>query len=496
VIDTSALMLSIQKQHVDRIFTGEKRFELRKQLPSESFSRVYLYESGGVGIVGYFDVVRTLRLPIEELWRAVGEQGTTRERFERYFAGRSQGWAIEIGHHHRWPRAISRSDLQQTVPTFAPPQSYLILRAKTPLLDVLEKHVETRAAGLKLSERRAEVGPRSVRGISLRGIRSQEHLAYSSFVQDEISRYYDEIDESFAQSNLDTATQGHDPFALLTARKEVLAVERVDGALLGFSTLTFKIGGSVKSGPTILLPEHRGRGYGTQIRILLEERASSQGARKIYATAPDISDRVLNYLLKSGMLVEAHLRAQYSARHGELILGRILQPTVPTRISGHSHDSRAGQVMDSAAMGPRQLAAAAALALASYGLKLSQEHARQLARNMGLSGAGYAQKPRDVVALKSSESIAAAIVLSSKRGGSMRGVLGTRTSHTPSLLRLLTAAEEIAVAANRRKLYFLLSSNTPPGISAFRDRGYLVEGFLREPYIPGDDLLVVSRFFP
>ena len=54
------LVLSIRKEHVERIFNGSKKYELRKQLPRDGFKRVFLYESGGTGLVGYFDATAML----------------------------------------------------------------------------------------------------------------------------------------------------------------------------------------------------------------------------------------------------------------------------------------------------------------------------------------------------------------------------------------------------------------------------------------------------
>ena len=76
----------------------------------------------------------------------------------------------------------------------------------------------------------------------------------------------------------------------------------------------------------------------------------------------------------------------------------------------------------------------------------------------------------------------------------MRGVLGTTTSHRPSLLRLIDAAEKLATQAQRRKLYFLHDEQSPLDLEMMRAQGYLTEGILREPYMRGQDLLVLSKF--
>lgn len=476
----NVLLLSIQKQHADRIFSGDKTFELRKILPQEPFSRVYLHETGGTGIVGFFEVARVLRLPTDQLWATVGERGTTRERFEKYFEGRKQGCAIEVARFHKFERPVTTAEIRAAHASYAVPQSFALVRPRDPLYATL-RQLATQA------------DPRATDAeLSLRAIRDKEHALYSAYVQKEISRNYDEIDASFAKANLATARRGEDPFALLTLRKDVLAIERVDGVLLGFTTLTYKLGGSVKSGPTVLLPEHRRHGYGGRVRVMLEDVARQAGARKIYATAPDVSDAVLGYLLRSGMLVEAHLKAHYSDTHGEIVLGKLLAPS-GLRETKLSYESRAAQVVAEDDLNASQSAQAVTLALSTYGVRVRKEHARQLVKNMGLD-ATYDRKPRALIALCAGTSVVAGLVLSAKRGGAMRGVLGTVTSHRPSLLRLLGAAEGVATKAGRRKLYYLHDQISPLSLEVLREQGYVTEGLLREPYMPGQDLIVVSKF--
>ncbi len=485
----NVLVLSIQKQHVDRIVRGEKKFELRKQLPREPFEKVFLYESGGGGLVGYFDVAGVIRLPVEALWERVGERGTTRERFEAYFAERKDGCAIEIAAYHPFEQPLSPVELRERV-GFAPPQSYALARSDAPLGQFL----------LRLAK---QSGPRATSDeLFLRDIRPNEHQLYAALVQREISKHYDEIDASFAKANIATAQRGDDPFALLTRSKQVLSIERIDGIVLGFTTLTFKLGGSVKSGPTVLLPEHRRHGYGARVRQMLEAIAVEQGARKIYATAADVSDAVLGYLLRSGMTVEAHLKAQYSLRHGEIILGKILSPVKqnsqpgsakPSSQRAPSFQSRAGQVVRLKDLSASESAQAVMLGLSSYGVRVTKQRAREIARNMGLETT-YDRKPRELLALRSSSGICAGMILSAKRGGSMRGVLGTDTSHRGSLTLLLQEAEALAASAKRRKLYFLHDPNCPLRVETLRELGYVVEGTLREPYATGQDLVVVSKF--
>src|SRR5439155_25038823 len=94
-----------------------------------------------------------------------------------------------------------------------------------------------------------------------------------------------------------------------------------NNALIGFTTLTHKLGGSVKTGPTVLLPGKRKLGWGSAARRAIAEKAKSEGIRKLYCTCPDWDMSVVSYLLRAGYKIEAHLARHYTPRNGELIFG-------------------------------------------------------------------------------------------------------------------------------------------------------------------------------
>src|SRR5882724_10834314 len=92
----TSIILSIRPEHAARIYNGTKRFELRKILPRASFNHVFLYENGSVGITGSFEVGQILHMCIQDLWKAVGFEATSKERFFTYFRDYQKGYAIEV----------------------------------------------------------------------------------------------------------------------------------------------------------------------------------------------------------------------------------------------------------------------------------------------------------------------------------------------------------------------------------------------------------------
>src|SRR5207247_3302893 len=114
-----------------------------------------------------------------------------------------------------------------------------------------------------------------------------EYPKYVKLVTREIAPKYDDISKQFAVNILRSERLGYDPNGILTVRKEVMAIENPNNVLIGFTTFTHKLGGSVKTGPTVLLPGKRKRGWGSAARRAITKKATLDGIRKLYCTCPD-----------------------------------------------------------------------------------------------------------------------------------------------------------------------------------------------------------------
>src|SRR5690349_633528 len=245
----SVILLSIRPEHAERIFQGAKHYELRKVLPSFGFKRVFLYETGGPGVIGCFDVGAIFRKDIDELWNIVGNAATTRERFYEYFKNFKCGYAIEIKNPLRFSEAVSAKTLNGEGARLVPPQSFIILEPGDALYSILDLE-RTRA----LRRNPPKVG--------LRRISQENRSAYKKLVMQHISPHYEDIDEGFASGALRIHDLGYDPTGFFTTKKEVLEILDLRKRVIGFTTLTYKSGGCVKTGPTILRKPYRGKGYG------------------------------------------------------------------------------------------------------------------------------------------------------------------------------------------------------------------------------------------
>lgn len=482
-LEKPVLLLSIQAPHAERIFNGLKTFELRKTLPKAVFEKVYLYESGGRGIIGCFDVNRVLRDPIGKLWNLVGERATSRERFFAYFSKWENGYAIEIANPVRFQRPLARKLLKRLIPSFTAPLSYSLVEKGTRLFSILKKGY-TRNAKSPL--------------VHLQEIGSGEKALYQQLVTKEISPKYDELTERFSEAILDSHSAGYDSNGVFTKRKLVLTVKSKSGQLIGFTTLTFKRGGSVKTGPTILLPRFRHHGYGLALRHAVEENLRNKGVRKIYCTCPANDLAIIKHLLTAGYQIEAHLDKHYSRNHGELIFGKFL-PTLTAHKSALSFSRRclrAYPTYPSSSLAKKMSRFLHKWFLETWAPIEKQTIDKIIRRSSKAEGIAYEKKPVRLLCLMQKQNLCGALVLSPKRGGAIKALCFFSTNHKSTIHRLFDVAEKQATDWGKRKIYVLHPADDHLIIRILKGRGYRTEGILREPYRPQCDVLVLSKFVP
>lgn len=479
----AVLLLAILPAFADRILAGKKKFELRKRIPREPFSRVYLYASGGQGVVGAFDVKNIITLPVPELWEAVGEEATTKERFYGYFGDFSQGSAIEVSNPVRFLKPLQSPELRQYWKKFNAPQSFSYIRPGTRLYDVLEQ------------KRRESQKPTKVK---LRPIRDAEHKRYIKLVTDEIRPRYDEISSDFAKQIIATHKARIDRKGIFTTKKQVLSVEALDGRLLGFTTLTFKIGHSVKTGPSVFFEEYRRQGFGPALRIAIDEFARRKGIKKLYCTIPDNEPELLKHFIRADYRIEAHLAAHYQLHRGEIVLGKVLEhsPGLQERISRKiSVAGRTGPITADDSEAVANFLRSSLHRWFPLPAKRSEKIVKAALRGQqGAAIEAYETKPLEIWQARSQRGVSAILILVHKRGGSTKAMLVSDTAHTPTLRRLIRKAERDLKKRSRRKICFLHPIRDPAVQELLVSLGYRIEGTLQEPYSPGQDLFVLSKF--
>ncbi len=477
--EVTFLILSIQPEHAARIYAGRKKYELRKKVTSVPISYVFLCENG-FGITGCFEVGEILREERNKLWTRTGELGTSRKRFLRYFSQHAVGNAIEVLNPVHFKKAMSVRELREHYERFSPPQSSLIVRKDHPLFEILEKK---RLSAFK-----------SIRKVELKAIQEDHRDDYKSLIREHVGSHYDEIDESFAEANLRIHDLGYDPSGFFTERKEVLTIWS-DKTPIGFTTLTYKRGGSVKSGPTMLYAEFRNAGYGVATRSSIETYARRQGMRKVYCTCPADKYEVMKYLLASGYRVEAHLELHYSSEHSELVLGKVIGPNVGAKALRLPNNDDYGRIQKINHFEPNQLVENIQTMFGTGWVGVSKSFVRQLINDAKESETvNYAGKTKFLICVKGEKDCIASAILLPKRGGALKAFVLRATANAATLRRLINACEQKAITLQRRKIYFLHPLTDHQIVDLLISRNYVVEGILRAPYVQGRDVVVLSKF--
>ena len=117
------ILLSIKPKYSEKIFSGEKRYEFRKQTPKEKIEKVYVYESNPTQhIVGWFTIKKILTGSPKEIWeKCKAKGGIEHSNFFAYCADKTMIHAFEIDKYGRFETPI---DPYETYPDYKPPQNY------------------------------------------------------------------------------------------------------------------------------------------------------------------------------------------------------------------------------------------------------------------------------------------------------------------------------------------------------------------------------------
>jgi predicted transcriptional regulator/adenylate kinase len=99
----ASILLSVHPQFVEKILTGEKRFEFRTHLPQKSVSRIFIYATSPLQkCVAVAEIEKTLQGTPACIWQKTRyASGIPRTQFMEYFKGRSVAYAYKLGRVHR-----------------------------------------------------------------------------------------------------------------------------------------------------------------------------------------------------------------------------------------------------------------------------------------------------------------------------------------------------------------------------------------------------------
>ena len=477
------IILSIRAKHSRRIYAGAKLYELRKILPKTLPRRIFLYEAGRQVITGHIIVNHALRGDIQSLWLRVGELATTKERFFDYFSNRDTGCALHIAHSCAYERPISLAELQMLSPSLKPPQSFLYSGA----IETVEHALSTAAITNSFLS--------TQNGIILRAADSSDSALFRSLVEQYIPKSYLDTKSEYGRYIFDSYLAGKDHEGVFTRRKYIFRVN-VNDEVAGYTVLTEKIAGTIKTGPTILKPSQQNKGIGVKLRTLLYAGLKRAGYRKVYCTAPSDNQHVLAYLLESGMHVEAHLRKHYHTEHDDLVFGVHLDTQKPQAPRIEMPYNPVDTFYKVRAKNPKisrfiqENLEHFYLRPPPFWAQTQVKKAAAIARGMKV-----AVKGRLVYVGEGSDIYLVALCVF-KRGGSAKLLILSETTCVTSIvhfLRFIEASLKRSKNHSIKKLYCHVPLGAAFLIESFNKAEFCLEGILERPYSARSDMLVYYK---
>ena len=118
------VLLSIKPEYADKILSGSKKYEFRKNIfRKKDIQEIVLYSSSPMKrIVGTCVIGSIIEDHPQTLWRLYREfAGICEEDFFSYFHGREKGYAIEIKEIRKFENPVDPWELDSD---FTPPQSF------------------------------------------------------------------------------------------------------------------------------------------------------------------------------------------------------------------------------------------------------------------------------------------------------------------------------------------------------------------------------------
>ncbi len=124
------IILSIKPEFANKIFEGEKKFEFRRSIfKNKDVSKVIVYASAPVSmVIGEFEIGEIHFKDLNTLWKETKDfSGITEDYFYDYFAGKENGFALEVKRVKRYKKELCIKESFGKVP----PQSFAYYEENT-----------------------------------------------------------------------------------------------------------------------------------------------------------------------------------------------------------------------------------------------------------------------------------------------------------------------------------------------------------------------------
>lgn len=119
------IIISIKPEYVEKIISGEKKYEYRTKAAKKDVDKIIIYETTPVRkVVAEAEILDVLIMRPSELWELTKDHaGTTKSFFMSYFKGKEVAYAYKLGKVkvYRRPMELSAFGLKSA------PQSFVYL---------------------------------------------------------------------------------------------------------------------------------------------------------------------------------------------------------------------------------------------------------------------------------------------------------------------------------------------------------------------------------
>ena len=124
----SIILMSIKPEYVDKIFSGEKKYEYRKRLCKEKIDTIIVYSSSPIQkVVGELKIKQVLYDKKNVIWNKTNKYGgITKIKYDNYYenCGYVVAYEIEKAVLYNKPKDLKDYNLK------AAPQSYVYIKNK------------------------------------------------------------------------------------------------------------------------------------------------------------------------------------------------------------------------------------------------------------------------------------------------------------------------------------------------------------------------------
>ncbi len=121
-------LLSIKPEYVNKIFSGEKKYEYRRSIFKKDIESILVYSTKPVGkIVGEIFIDKIIKDNPNEIWEQTKEYaGISHSFFKQYFNSKETGYAIKIKKAVLFEQSI---ELSEIIDSGKAPQSFCYVKS-------------------------------------------------------------------------------------------------------------------------------------------------------------------------------------------------------------------------------------------------------------------------------------------------------------------------------------------------------------------------------